>query len=107
MKTPPRRVRSRRGGKGKSSVAGAEGNTSPNRPLSTLALDDLRQVYWSLTRQGHRLPAQPGIILIDGGAVAGAIATQPPPPGSGLRPIGPIITATVRDLARQRAATAT
>ena len=76
-------------------------------PSSTLPLDDLRQVYWSLTRQGHRLPAQPGIILIDGGAVAGAIATQPPPPDSGLRPIGPIITGIVRDLARQTAATAT
>ena len=35
MKTPPQRVRSRRGGEDKSSVAGAEYITSPNRLLFT------------------------------------------------------------------------
>ena len=76
-------------------------------PLRALPLNDLRAIWWSLNSQGCRLPAEPGIILIDGGAVAGATATQPPPPGSGLRPIGPIITGIVRDLKLQRAATAT
>ena len=77
-------------------------------PSSTLPLNDLRQVYWSLARQGQRLPAERGVIVIEGGADTGATATQPSPePNSGLRPIGPIFTDIVRDLARQRAATAT
>ena len=75
---------------------------------STLPLDDLRQVWWRQKAQGHRLPAEPGVILIDGRAVIAATTTEPPPgPGTGLRPIGPIITGIVRDIAIRRRATAT
>ena len=79
----------------------------PFPSLSTSAILDARAIWWRQTRLGYRLPAEPGVILIDGGADAGAGATQPPPPGSGLRPISPIFTSIVRDLAGQRAATAT
>jgi hypothetical protein len=27
----------------------------------------VRQVWWNQARLGHRLPAEPGVILIDGG----------------------------------------
>ena len=57
---------------------------------STLPLDDLRQLWWRQKAQGHRLPAERGVILIDGGANTFATATEPPP-GSGLQPVGPMI----------------
>ncbi len=80
----------------------------PFPSLSTSAILDARAIWWRQTRLGYRLPAEPGVILIDGGADTGATATEPPPgPGTGLRPIGPIFTGIVRDLARQRAVTAT
>ncbi len=72
---------------------------------STLPLDDLRQLWWSLNSQGYRLPAEPGVILIDGGADTGATATEPP--DSGPRPFGSIAAGVIRDLELQRAATAT
>ena len=72
---------------------------------STLPLDDLRQLWWSLNSQGYRLPAEPGVILIDGGADTGATATEPP--DSGPRLFGSIATGIIRDLELQRAATAT
>ncbi len=30
-------------------------------------LQDLRAIYWRITAAGHRLPAEAGVILIDGG----------------------------------------
>ncbi len=72
---------------------------------STLPLDDLRQLWWRQTALGHRLPAEPGVILIDGGADTGATATEPP--DSGPRLFGSIATGIIRDLELQRAATAT
>ena len=33
----------------------------------SLTLGNLRVIWWSQWRQGHRLPAERGVILIDGG----------------------------------------
>ncbi len=109
MKKPP-------SGKGGGGNGGAKGGrltalghpTSPAPPLSIVELSGVRHVYWSPARQGHRLPAQRNIFLIDGGADTGASATEPPPkPNSGPRLIGPIIAGIVQDLAIRRRATAT
>ena len=71
-------------------------------PSSTLPLDALRQVWWRQKAQGLRLPAEPGVILIDGGAETAGTATQPPPPDSGPRPFRSIAAGIIRDLELQR-----
>lgn len=52
--------------------------TAPSSPLSIAELSGVREVYWSLARQGHRLPAQRNVILIDGGKVRGDAELQSP-----------------------------
>ncbi len=98
------------GGKDKnkgSSLTKLDYHTVPFPSLSTSAILDARAIWWRQKAQGHRLPAELGVILIDGGANMGATATEPPPvPGTGLWRIGPIITGIVRDLELQRIATA-
>ena len=69
---------------------------------STLPLDDLRVIWSSLNSQGHRLPAQRGVILIDGGANTFATATEPPPPDSGPRLFRSIAAGIIRDPELQR-----
>ena len=76
--------------------------TAPSSPLSIVDLSGVREVYWSLTRQGHRLPAEPGVILINGGANTFATATEPPPPDSGPRLFRSIAAGIIRDLELQR-----
>jgi hypothetical protein len=39
---------------------------NPLAPQDTDELD-LRRLWWRVWRHGHRLPAEPGIILIEGG----------------------------------------
>ena len=39
----------------------------PAPPLADLPLAALRCVWWSHRRHGHTLPAEPGIIVLDGG----------------------------------------
>ncbi len=74
----------------------------PFPSLSTSAILDARAIWWRQAALGHRLPAQPGIILIDGGADAGATATEPAPPDSGPRPFRSIAAGIIRDLELQR-----
>ncbi len=70
--------------------------------LSTLPLDDLRQLWWRHAALGNRLPAERGIILIDGGSNTFATATEPPPPDSGPRLFRSIAAGIIRDLELQR-----
>ncbi len=95
-----------RGGGGKdknkgSSLTILDYHIVPFPSLSTSAILDARAIWWRQKAQGHRLPAEPGIILIDGAADAGATATEPPP-SSGLRPFGSIAAGIIRDLELQR-----
>lgn len=101
-KPPPRKGRGRNGGAKGRGLTAFGYSTSPAPPLSIAELSGVREVYWSLARQGHRLPAQRGVILIDGGANTFATATEPPPPDSGPRLFRSIAAGIIRDLELQR-----
>ena len=74
----------------------------PFPSLSTSAILDVRAIWWRQKAQGHRLPAERGIILIDGGAATGATATEPPPPDSEPRLFRSIAAGIIRDPELQR-----
>ncbi len=38
------------------------------RPLRADEIPELRSIYWRQARLGHRLPAERGVIVIEGGA---------------------------------------
>lgn len=41
-------------------------DTPTFRRLSNIEAIDLRRIWWHQVASGHRLPAEPGIIIIDG-----------------------------------------
>ncbi len=93
------------GGKDKnkgSSLTILDYHIAPFPSLSTSAILDARAIWWRQKAQGHRLPAQPGVIIINGVADTGATATQPPPPDSGPRLFRSIAAGIIRDLELQR-----
>ena len=47
-------------------VVGRE-DTPPFRRLSNIAHAEVRAIWWRQVATGHRLPAERGIIVIDGG----------------------------------------
>ncbi len=71
------------GGKDKgSSLTILDYHIVPFPSLSTSAMLDARAIWWRQAALGYRLPAERGVILIDGGANTFATATEPPPPDS-------------------------
>lgn len=102
MSTPAGKGGGRNGGAKGGHLTALGHPTSPAPPLSIVELSGVRHVYWSLARQGHRLPAQRGVILIDGGANTFATATEPPPPDSGPWLFRSIAAGIIRDLELQR-----
>ncbi len=93
------------GGKDKnkgSSLTIVDYHIVPFPSLSTSSILDARAIWWRQKAQGHRLPAERGVILIDGGANTFATATEPPPPDSGPRLFRSIAAGIIRDLELQR-----
>ena len=43
-------------------------DTPAARHVSNIALAEVRRIWWRQAATGHRLPAERGIIIIDGGA---------------------------------------
>ncbi len=68
MSTPAGKGGGRNGGAKGGRLTVLDHPIAPSPPLSIAELSRVREVYWSLARQGHRLPAQRGVILIDDGA---------------------------------------
>ena len=102
MSTPAGKGGGRNGGAKSGRLTVLDHPIAPLPPLSIVELSRVREVYWSLTRQGHRLPAEPGVILINGGAETTGTATEPPPPDSGPRLFRSIAAGIIRDLELQR-----
>lgn len=70
MRTPPGDggALSKNGSKDFADRAVVREDTPTFRRLSNIEAIDLRRIWWRQTASGHRLPAEPGIIIIDGDA---------------------------------------
>lgn len=58
------------GGAGDNEISPVSNSNSSHAPQLTdrsLTLAHLRTIWWSQWRQGYRLPAEKGLIVIDGG----------------------------------------